>query len=222
VRVPRALLAALAIAAAASPVAAQIIARPPSGTYTYNVVRRGKTLATAQIVWGKNDDGAILLTETTTVGTTRYYTETTFDPATLHERTYKGGSADVGQATATLDDDTATMTFEGDARSFRIIPDTASIMIDDALVSFSAALPAVVHADSANGITAVITALPAAAKVQVSPSSKAPPSDLPAGDVGIDVILNNTQATLWYGKSSLVLDRLEDLTRKITIDRVIP
>jgi hypothetical protein len=218
----RALVAALAIAASVTPVAAQIIARPPNGTYTYNVVRRGKTLATAQIGWGKNDDGAILVTETTVIGDLRYYTETTFDPATMHERTYKGGSAGGGQANAVLDDDTATMTFEGDARSFRIIPGTSSIMIDDALVSFSAALPAVVHADTANGITAVITALPAAAKVQISPTSKAPPSDLPAGDVGIDVILNNSQATLWYGKSSLVLDRLEDLTRKITIDRVIP
>jgi len=217
----RAATAALLTAACIAPAAADIVARPPNGTYTYKVERRGKTLATSQIQWGKNDDGAILLTETTTIGTTRYYTETTFDPATMHERTYKGGSADGGQANGVLDDDTVTMTFEGDARSFRLISDTSSIMVDDALVSFSAALPAVVHADNANGITALITALPASAKVQISPHSKAPPDDLPSGDLGIDVILNNTEATLWYSKSTLVLDRLDDLTRGITIDRVI-
>jgi len=217
----RAATAVLLTAACIAPAAADIVARPPNGTYTYKVERRGKTLATSQIQWSKNDDGAILLTETATIGTTRYYTETTFDPATMHERTYKGGSADGGQANGVLDDDTVTMTFEGDARSFRLISDTSSIMVDDALVSFSAALPAVVHADTANAITALITALPASAKVQISPHSKAPPDDLPSGDVGIDVILNNTEATLWYSKSTLVLDRLEDLTRGITIDRVI-
>jgi len=221
VNAARSALAALLTVACIAPAAADIVARPPNGTYTYKVARRGKTLATSQVAWRKNDDGAILLTETTTIGTTRYYTETSFDPATMHERTYKGGSADGGQANAVLDDDTVTMTFEGDARSFRLITDTSSIMIDDALVSFSAALPAVAHADAANAITAIITALPASAKVQISPESKAPPSDLPPGDIGIDVILNNTEATLWYQKSTLLLDRLEDVTRQITIDRVI-
>ena len=217
----RALLAAFAVAACALPAAAQIVARPPDGTYTYKIERRGKVLATTQIVWAKNDDGAIELTETATVGTRRYFTRTTFDPATMHERTYKGGSAEGGEANAVLDDDTVTLTFEGDARSFRLITDTSSIMIDDALVSFSAALPAVAHADTANGLTAVITALPASAKVQISPESKAPPADLPPNDIGIDVILNDSEATLWYAKSTLVLDRLEDVKRQITIDRVL-
>lgn len=219
----RPLFAAACVAAAcALPASAQVVARPPDGTYTYKVSHRGKVLATAQIGWSKNDDGAIVLTETTVIGRTRYYTQTTFDPATMHERTYKGGAAEVGQADAVLDDDSVTMTFAGDARSFRLIPETSSIMIDDARVSFSAALPAVVRADTANGITAIVTALPAAVKATIAPHGKGAPPDLPPGDVALDVIINNVAATVWYNRSTLVLDRLDDTTRSITIDRVIP
>jgi len=215
-----AILVAIALPSGARPAgAANVVKRPPDGTYTYNVMRRGKQLATSQIAWSSDDTG-IIMTETATIGTTRVFTQTTFDPATMHERAYKGGSANGGQANATLDDDTVTMTFEGDARSFRIITDTSSIMIDDALVGFAAALPAVVHADTANGITAIVTAIPAASKALVSPISKSPPADVPPEDAGITVIINNIAANIWYDKATLVMDKLEDTKRAIEFDRV--
>jgi hypothetical protein len=213
--------AAVLVAAAALPVAAQLIARPPNGTYTYKIVHRGKQLATSQIEWSA-DANAIMMTETANIGTTRYFTQTTFDPASMHERSYKGGTAEGGQANAVIDDDTVTLTFEGDARSFRLLKDTASIMIDDALVGFSAALPAVARADTANGVTALVTALPEAVKATISPLARSVPAGVPPGDAGINVILLNVSANLWFDKTTLVLDRLEDTTRGITFERVIP
>jgi hypothetical protein len=189
------MIAALILAAAtAHPVL------PAQGTYTYTFEAAGKPLGTTQVVIKRNGD-AIGVSESGTVESTQFSTQSSYDAA-LREERYDLTLSATQQLHAVVGP--AGVDFTGLGTQHLDTSKAPRAIVDDGLASGLVLLPAI-FASGGSGMSFVTTNAPRVIPIELAPATEHPPAGIAPGALGLRVSGGGITQTLWYDPKTLVV-----------------
>jgi hypothetical protein len=201
-------------------------AMPPDGAYAYQTVAQD-SVGTSSIVL-KRVGAGVQITETTNgtiMGTAATAAATLTLNADLtpasYAGTYSGGGQNI-QTIVTFSGAGASETFGGTATAapttFALDGANHFAVIDGALVSGFAMLPAQFTAWANGSIEVVAPIYGRSATIAVTAGAGARPPHVPIVDVGLSVS-GSVPFTEWYDPQTLILDEVDVPTQNVTITR---
>lgn len=221
-----ALVIAAAVSASPTPVAANFggAAAPPDGTYNYTISKGGDALGKSTVTIKRADVGVTIHETETMAGSLNFTIDEILDAATLAPKAYSGTyarSADAQTtARAAIDRNGAVITIDG-------VPGTAPLpnprgiknayVLEGALMSGFALLPAQIHASKASQFSQILPrqVLQFVAHVDQHPAAIRP-SSVPAGDALLS-ITGQVNFDEWYDPSTFVLHALTVPSQQVLI-----
>jgi dienelactone hydrolase len=184
---------------------AAAVALPASGTYTYELDAGTRALGTSTIVVDSSSLG-VVTQESLVVAAVRATTTHRFDSA-LRLVHYEAQNAGGPRLTIEITATSATLSAAGNSAQVAL-DHPACLLMGDNTITAALMLPAIVRATGVDHCTFLTTN---GQKIDATISSATPathPSEVPAGDSALTLVIAGTTQTLWYDPQTLVLDRL--------------
>ncbi|HTU68692.1 MAG TPA: hypothetical protein VMF11_00095 [Candidatus Baltobacteraceae bacterium] len=183
-----------------------VVAFPADGTYTYHL-QTPTAQFTSAIVITSAPGGGTITHEAFSGSGLEATTDQRFD-AQLHPVSYSGGN--IGRPLVTITFSAASAVYDFDGHSGSVaLDDSACVLVEDNVLTFSVMLPAVLRATGATQCILLLTAPRALAATVSDASPPVRPPSVPGGDASATIHFGAVTETIWYDPRTLIPDYLD-------------